>query len=580
MEKNYTDERNIQMLIYLLKKNNIKKIIVSPGATNVSFVGSVQNDEFFEVYSCVDERSAAYMACGLSFATKEPVVLSCTGATASRNYYPGLTEAYYRKLPILAVTSTQVISRLDNMIPQVIDRSQQPKDLIIMSQYVQTIRDSRDEKDANLKLNRAILELKHRGGGPVHINLETIYSKNYTIKEIPPTRVIERITKYDEKPAIPNGKIGVLIGAHERFSNSDVEIIDNFCAAHDAVVFVDHTSNYYGKYRMLYSLAKDQRMSCPVDSFPSFIIHIGEVTGDYTNVGKAAKEVWRVCENGHIQDPFESLTKVFEMPEMEFFKLYTPTDSTPKDNYLKLCANELNSVRNCIPNLPFSNAWIASKTASLIPKNSFVYLSILNTLRLWNFFEMDLSVTVISNTGGFGIDGILSSLVGASFADKSKLHFAIIGDLAFFYDMNALGNHHIGNNVRVLLVNNGRGIEFRNYDHPAQAFGDEADKYMAAAGHFGNKSHDIVKHYAEDLGFEYLSANNKEDYLKQIGKFTDENLSQKPILFEVFTETEDESNALKEIRYCRKTISGQLKAKVKEVIGDGKTKALKKLIGK
>ena len=47
----YSVERNTQMLISLLKEHNIKKIILSPGATNVCFVGSVMNDSFFELYS-------------------------------------------------------------------------------------------------------------------------------------------------------------------------------------------------------------------------------------------------------------------------------------------------------------------------------------------------------------------------------------------------------------------------------------------------------------------------------------------------------------------------------------------------
>ena len=81
----YTTERNNQIMIELLKKYNIKKIIASPGATNVSFIASVQSDPFFEIYSCVDERSAAYMACGMSEESGEPVVISCAGATASRN---------------------------------------------------------------------------------------------------------------------------------------------------------------------------------------------------------------------------------------------------------------------------------------------------------------------------------------------------------------------------------------------------------------------------------------------------------------------------------------------------------------
>lgn len=88
----YTVERSQQIVISLLKQYGIRKIITSPGTTNITFVASVQHDSWFELYSSVDERSAAYMACGMAAESGEPVVLTCTGATASRNYVPGLTK--------------------------------------------------------------------------------------------------------------------------------------------------------------------------------------------------------------------------------------------------------------------------------------------------------------------------------------------------------------------------------------------------------------------------------------------------------------------------------------------------------
>ena len=59
----YTEKINIQLLIAGLKNHKIKKVIVSPGTTNVMFVASIQNDSWFELFSAPDERSAAYMAC-------------------------------------------------------------------------------------------------------------------------------------------------------------------------------------------------------------------------------------------------------------------------------------------------------------------------------------------------------------------------------------------------------------------------------------------------------------------------------------------------------------------------------------
>ena len=167
-----------------MKANGIRKIIASPGATNFTFVGSVQNDPFFEVYSAVDERSAAYMACGMAAESGEAVALSCTGATASRNYYPGLTEAFYRKLPVLAITSHQGTDRIGQLIPQNIDRRILPNDIARLSVELPVVKDCRDEDYVVMEVNKAMLELRRNGGGPVHINLITTYSRDFWVKEL------------------------------------------------------------------------------------------------------------------------------------------------------------------------------------------------------------------------------------------------------------------------------------------------------------------------------------------------------------------------------------------------------------
>ena len=125
----YTSERSVQILISLLKQHGIKKVVASPGTTNITLVASLQQDDWFNMYSSVDERSAAYIACGMAAESGEPVVLTCTGATASRNYLPGLTEAYYRKLPVLVVTFAPDRNEIGHLLPQMLDRQIVPKDV-------------------------------------------------------------------------------------------------------------------------------------------------------------------------------------------------------------------------------------------------------------------------------------------------------------------------------------------------------------------------------------------------------------------------------------------------------------------
>lgn len=532
-----------------------------------------------------------YIACGLAFQSNQPVVLSCTGATASRNYLPGLTEAFYSKLPILAVTATQGCHKIGHLVPQVLDRTKIQNDIAVLSESITPSLNEEEEWSNNVKVNRALLALRHHGGGPVHLDFQTVYPRDYSVAECPTARAIFRISYTDPQsnpgnffPDIPKvGRIAVFIGRHNDFSGEATASIDRFCAKYNAVVFCDHTSGYKGKYRVLLPLITTQTLTSYDVNKVDLLIHLGEISGAYMTI--VPQNVWRVSPDGELKDYFRRLTRVFEMEPEVFFNHYAPEGESIGDeiSYLEECNKILSEIRAKInpADLPFSNIWIASQTANRIPEGSVVHLGILNSLRAWNLFEMPKSVSTTSNTGGFGIDGILSTLVGASLADKQKLFYAVIGDLAFFYDMNVVGNRHVGNNIRILLVNNGKGTEFRNYNHLGALFGEESDRYIAAAGHYGNKSRKLVRHYAEDLGFEYLTAESKEEYLSNLDRFLSPLTNEsRPIIFEVFTDSKDESDALKMINETCVSTKATAKRMLKEALGEKGIKFTKSLLGK
>ena len=577
----YTNERNVQIVIALLKAHGIHRVIASPGTTNMTFVVSIENDPWFQIWSSVDERSAAYLACGMAAETGEPVVISCTGATASRNYMPGLTEAYYRKLPVLAITSTRGNHKLGHLIDQQIDRRNIPNDIAMESVTIPMVKDKEDERFCEIEANKAILALKLNGGGPAHINMYTRYSHDFTVKEIPHVNAIYRHTVFDKEwPAIPqDGRIVVRVGSHANFSDEQTKAIDAFCATYDAVVCCDHTSGYRGKYEVHGQLVFGQHKWHSSLRNANLCIHIGEVSGDQFTVN--AKHTWRVSPDGELRDTFGNLRRVFMMPEIDFFNHYAKGNANYTD-YLDALNKEIEDVKNEIPNLPFSNIWMAQQMHEKLPKDCEIHFGIYHSLRSWNFFKLPIGIQAKCNVGGFGIDGGVSTMIGASLSNPNKLFIGVFGDLAFFYDMNVVGNRHVGNNVRILLVNNGKGNEFRNYGHPCYFLGDEADKYIAAAGHYGNMSNLLVKNYAENLGYEYITASNKEEFNNVVEKFLSPENNDKPMLFEVFTETEDESDALETILNMvvdNKTIvKDKLKKAVKEIVGQRGIETIKKVI--
>lgn len=582
MDTNYTDERNVQMLIYLMKEHGIRKVIASPGTTNITFVASIQQDEYFEVFSAADERSAAYIACGLSVESGEPVALSCTGATASRNYISALTEAYYRKIPILAITSTQHIGRVGQLAPQVIDRSVIQKDIAVMSVHIPTIHDSEDEWDCNIKLNSALLALTHRGGGPVHINLTTTYSQNFHTENLPQFRTIKRVMREKNWPDIDcNKKVAIFVGAHFEWTDKLTNMVDKFCDKYNAVVFCEHNSNYHGEYKAANSLVANQLNYISQTRKMDLLIDLGEVFGAYLGVEPA--EVWRVSSDGQIKDTFRKITHIFDMEETTFFEHYNKIDvkNNSKVKYIDACRDIHNLINGEIPELPFSNAWIASVLAKELPKDCVLHLGILNSLRTWNFFDISDTINCYSNTGGFGIDGIVSAVIGGCLAKPDTLHFCVLGDLAFFYDMNSIANYNVLPNLRLLVINNGCGVEFKNYTHFAHKFGDDADLFMAAKGHYGNKSPELLKHYTTDLGFMYLSAHCKEDVLANKNKFLNPKMQDRPMLFEIFTNDKEESDALYAMNHIveEAPTTGEVAKKVaKSILGDKGIKTLKKIV--
>ena len=577
----YTNERNVQIVIALLKAHGIHRVIASPGTTNMTFVVSIENDPWFQIWSSVDERSAAYLACGMAAETGEPVVISCTGATASRNYMPGLTEAYYRKLPVLAITSTRGNHKLGHLIDQQIDRRNIPNDIAMESVTIPMVKDKEDERFCEIEANKAILALKLNGGGPAHINMYTRYSHDFTVKEIPYVNAIYRHFVFDKEwPAIPqDGRIVVRVGSHANFTDEQTKAIDAFCATYDVVVCCDHTSGYRGKYEVHGQLVFGQHKWHSSLRNANLCIHIGEVSGDQFTVN--AKHTWRVSPDGELRDTFGNLRRVFMMPEIDFFNHYAKGNANYTD-YLDALNKEIEDVKNEIPNLPFSNIWMAQQMHEKLPKDCEIHFGIYHSLRSWNFFKLPIGIQAKCNVGGFGIDGGVSTMIGASLSNPNKLFIGVFGDLAFFYDMNVVGNRHVGNNVRILLVNNGKGNEFRNYGHPCYFLGDEADKYIAAAGHYGNMSNLLVKNYAENLGYEYITASNKEEFNNVVEKFLSPENNDKPMLFEVFTETEDESDALETILNMvvdNKTIvKDKLKKAVKEIVGQRGIETIKKVI--
>lgn len=534
----YSIAKNIQIVIAALKAHHINQLVLSPGGTNAPFIRNVQDDEFFTCYSVVDERSALYFAIGIYLSTGKPVAVCCTSAQATRNYLPGLTEAFYKHVPILAITFSKHYRLIGQDYMQAPNQISLPVDSVRNTYALPYVSNSEDFKHCARLVNEAILDLTHRVPAPIQLNIPMLDNElgQDTSVSLPDVKIIKRYYKEDVSAVqFGNKRILVVVGENRGY---DFAAIEAFANRHNAVVYVNHLSNMHHSRtiegNLLLTIISQELFDKELS--PDILITIGGQTGDYPLFHKLTKgnrpfEHWRISPEGDIVDTYDRLTRVYECRADDFFGGITNVNTSVE--YFSAWSSYVDRLTTDIQ-FPLSNAYTARQLQNVIPKESCVHFAILNSLRVWNWFHFKNNVYCFSNVGAFGIDGCLSTFIGQSIT-TDNLCFLVIGDLAFFYDMNALGIRHIKHNVRIILVNNNGGMEFKYGAGTEQS--KNIDRYIAAAGHFIN-----AEGWAKTNRFEYHAIRSTSDFDVIVPQLV--NSSESPILVEVFTDDKSENEAM------------------------------------
>lgn len=573
----YTIQENVRVVISLLKQYGIRHIVVSPGGTNIPISHAVQDDSFFKCYSVADERSAMYFAIGIYLQTGEIVATSCTSAQATRNYVPGLTEAFYKHVPVLAITTSKLERFQYQDYMQAPDQCSLPVDSVKKSFDLPPITDENTRRQVYHNAKEAILELTHRSPGPIQLNIRIVDAQQGQFEDVnlPNIRPLKRYMAWEQWDDIDlsNKKVLVVVGEHRPFTDRAKKAIESFCEHHDAVVYVNHLSNYMGNYSIQANLLISSGAIALLK--PDVLITIGGQTGDYPIYNALQTidnaEHWRVAEDGAYVDTYGRLTRIFECPDYYFFEKIENTQESSHSYFNEW--QQLAKTINYDVELPFSNTYIAQQLHSQIPSNSIMNFAILNSLRSWSYFPLAAGIEGYGNVAAFGIDGCNSMLFGES-VNTDKLCFIVTGDLAFFYDMNALGIRHLKSNVRILLINNGGGGEFKLMTS-GWKINPQVESYISANGHYGS-----AKGWAENCGFKYLTASNKDEFKASSAEFVSE--FDKPVIFEIFTTEEDDSLAVRTLLETNRHFSDtdKLKKILTAVFGEKGIKMIRSIIGK
>ncbi|MDR3142912.1 MAG: 2-succinyl-5-enolpyruvyl-6-hydroxy-3-cyclohexene-1-carboxylic-acid synthase [Tannerellaceae bacterium] len=552
----YANKKNVLQLIALLKAHGIRQIVLSPGSRNSPLLHSFAVDSFFTCHVVVDERSAGFYAIGIILHTGAPVAVCCTSGTAALNLSPPVAEAFYQELPLLALTADRPAAWIGQRAGQTLPQPGMYNTLVKKSVQLPEINTPEDEWYCNRLINEALAELNHHTPAPVHINIplsEPLF--DYTADVLPGVRSIRRYL-----PGVSMEELMAKEGFTARFrkhakrmilagqlwqQTEDVrELVEKLSREKDCIILGECLSNIHSPHvigdfdSLLYTLPKEEQKRYAPDLLITFGGHIvSKRIKQFLRANKPG-EHWHISRSGEITDLFQSLTHSIEAGVPVFLDYLASCGDAEKDkgeSYASLWNNARKKLSPPGNTGGFSDLLVVKEWLEAIPGDASIHLANSSSVRLAQLFPLKRGVAVYCNRGTSGIDGCMSTAVGYA-AVSGKQTFLLIGDLAFFYDMNALWNRQLSKSLRILLNNNGGGEIFYALPGLDQS---EAIETCISASHQTS-----AKAWAETAGFTYLSASDTKELKDAMPLFAG-NKGDKPVLLEVFTSMKKNTDILR-----------------------------------
>lgn len=545
------------ILLNLLSEFGVTKLVLSSGARNIPFVSTVETDPRFDCYSVVDERNAAFFALGMCQQLNEPVAIACTSGTAASNYLSGVTEAFYSHAPLVILTFDRSPYLLHQIETQKIDQPAIFQSVVKKTVSLPLIKDEDDIWYCQRLINEALIAMRQHQDGPVHINIPLVGDQNRLVSESVNREVTEKVNVIDyiapndrEKFKVYASYLAgknamIVIGQTIPLDEKTQRALREFCHTYHIPVLADNLSNFRCD-EMIFAEGVGKALNTKtVEKYiPDVVISFGcnfqERIKDLFRAHKDKLRHWSIEPEGIIRDVFKCQNAVFECTPYTFF--------TEMNCYVENVKNDVSFLRQwralenalVLPEMPFTNFYVAQEFSRMIPKESILHMAILNSTRLMQFFKLDPSITCFSNVNAFGIDGCLPTFMGQA-AMTDKLAFLFIGDLSFFYGMNAAAIKHRKSNIRILVVNNGGGAEFHIMP--------DSNAIPTLDLHIGCAHDRSVRGWVESMGYTYLSASDKEELADTLSDFVSAD-HESPVVLEVFTKMKEDGEFTLSVYPC------------------------------
>ena len=527
LNKEYHFRQGIKNIPEICAQHGVRKVVIAPGSRNAPLIFAFTTQPGMECLSITDERSAAYFALGMAQQSGEAVALVCTSGTAVLNFAPAIAEACYQNLPLLVFTADRPAELIDQADGQTLRQTN------IFANYIKASFELPVETviDAELhfsdrQVSQAIDTAVSYPQGPVHINVplrEPIYTaipEHHSNPKIIKTLSASQKLNDESLKTLQNSWLKykrklVIFGVFPK-NECLSELARRLANEPDVVVVAENLSNIAAEKVITQPESLFSRINSKekIDNFvPELVVTIG-----HSVICKQLKiflrshrpaEQWQIESSMPYIDTYKSLTTVIPGLATEVLNKmpFTTTESEFSASY-QTEMKQINQLHDeFIKNASISDMAVTIELLSQIPADTVLHLANSTAVRWTQLFPARTDLTYICNRGTSGIDGSMSTAAGYAYASKQSTVF-LTGDLSFIYDSNALWNNHIGNNLKIIVMNNNGGNIFRFI----------GDKQLMEKNldFFTTPHHARIKPLVEAYGLDYLACNKTEDLTASI----------------------------------------------------------------
>jgi 2-succinyl-5-enolpyruvyl-6-hydroxy-3-cyclohexene-1-carboxylate synthase len=477
----------MQALVDELARCGVEHAVACPGSRNAPILLSLAAESRIRTWSVLDERSAGFLALGIAKTSRRPVVLTCTSGTAAANFLPALVEAREARVPMIVLTADRPPELREVGAGQSIDQLKLYGSAVKWFVEVGNLEPGRECAIHHRALAcRAWATARGGRPGPVHLNLPLRDPLAPEAEELDPDPWQGRadgepwVTVDETRPHVAPETVDELataIGAARRGAIVAGPVDEDAAAAATALaraagwpLLAEPTSGVRcGPHDRANVIAHyDALVRAPdwaAAHRPELVLRVGDTpTSKPLRAWLAAARQAVVDPHAAWHEPTRAAERVVvASPEELCLKLAGALEAAgaARDaDWLASwrAADELVPAALAAQPDPFEpKAYVA--LAGALPAGAVVWISSSMPVRdVETFFpSIETPLRFLANRGANGIDGVVSSALGAAAASGGHA-FLLTGELALLHDLGALlAGRRLGLELTIVCVNNGGG---------------------------------------------------------------------------------------------------------------------------